>query len=358
MKSLLKKIIFLVGVLVVITILGCVCLYNYYTSPVDKNNSENLRLEVNKNDTFYSIGDKLTSLGLIRNSFIYKIQIKLKKPNNLQAGVFELSKSMNLDEIIDTLNSGSKINGTLINITIKEGLNIRKLAKLIDEKTENTYDDVLNKVSDKTYLNTLISKYWFLNEDILNTSIYYPLEGYLFPDTYQISTKFSVEEIFKVLLDQTDKVLSKYKNQITSSKFSIHQIMTLASIIELEAGNANDRSGVAGVFVNRINARMALGSDVTTYYALKIDDFSHSLTKSELNTCNNGYNTRCSGKLGLPVGPICLPGEESIKAAINPTSHSYYYFVADKTGKTYLTSNYTEHNRIINELKNKGLWQA
>lgn len=335
-----------------------VVLYNVLTSPVDKNNDEIIRFEVVQNDTFYSIGQKLLDKDLIKSDFVYKIYIKLNNPNNLQVGIYSLNKTMGLKEIIDILNGGSTYNPYITNITIKEGNNIRKIASIIDEKTDNSYDDVLNKLSDNAYISSLIEKYWFLTDDILNSKIYYSLEGYLFPETYQISSKNTVEEIFKVLLDQTDAILSKYKNDIENSSYSIHQIMTLASIIELEAGNADDRAGVAGVFYNRLNSKWSLGSDVTTYYGSKIDNFSYSLTNKELNDCTNGYNTRCLTKVGLPVGPISNPGEESIKATINPTSHNYYYFVADCKGKTYLNTNSAGHKAIIDKLKAAGNWCA
>lgn len=356
--KLIKKLIFIfIIVLVLIGIVGVV-LYNVYTSPVDKKDNESIRFEVVENDTFYSIGNKLIKAKLIKSEFVYKLYIKLNKPSNLQAGIYSLDKTMDLKGIVDILNGGSTYNPYITNITIKEGNNMRKIASIIDEATDNTIEDVLNKVADNAYISSLIDEYWFLTDDILNSKIYYPLEGYLFPETYQISSKNTVEEIFKILLDQTDVILSKYKDDIENSNYSIHEMVTLASIIELEAGNALDRAGVAGVFYNRLNSKLTLGSDVTTYYGSKIDDFSYSLTKKELNDCSNSYNTRCSTKVGLPVGPIANPGEESLKAAINPSSHSYYYFVADCKGKTYLNTNSAGHTATINKLKAEGNWCA
>ena len=96
--------------------------------------------------------------------------------------------------------------------------NVRKIATVISEKTNNTYDDVLNTLKDVAYINELINTYWFLTDDILNSKIYYPLEGYLFPETYQVSKTNTVKEIFKIMLDQTDIRLTKYV--ITS--YSIH----------------------------------------------------------------------------------------------------------------------------------------
>lgn len=133
-------------------------------------------------------------------------------------------------------------------------------------------------------------------------------------------------------------------------------MMTLASIIELEAGKADDRKGVAGVFYNRLNSGWSLGSDVTTYYAEKIDNWTRDLKTSELNSCN-AYNTRSSCMTGkLPVSPICNPSVGSIEAAIEPTNHKYYYFVADKNGKTYFTKSDSEHASKVRELKRNGLW--
>lgn len=353
-----KKIIIGLLLLGIVSIIALVVIANVLTAPVNPKDKEVIRFEVVENDTFYSLGKKLLDENLIKSEFAYKVYVKLNKPNNLQMGIYSLSRNMSLEEIIDILNGGSTYNPYIVDITIKEGYNMRKIAKTIEELTENSYDEVLEKLTDNAYVSKLIEDYWFLTDDILDSKIYYPLEGYLFPETYQISSKNSVEEIFKVLLDQTNIVLTKYKNEIENSKYSIHEIMTLSSIVEQEAGNANDRASVAGVFYNRLNAKWSLGSDVTTYYGSKIDDFSYSLTNKELKDCTNAYNTRCATKVGLPVGPICNPGEESIKAAINPTPHDFYYFVADCSGNTYLNKNSAGHSQIIQKLKNDGNWCA
>ena len=135
--------------------------------------------------------------------------------------------------------------------------------------------------------------------------------------------------------------------------------MTLASIVELEGANADDRAAVAGVFYNRLKDGWVLGSDVTTYYYLKIDDFKQSLNGNKnLFTCDYAYNTRCTSFVGLPVGPVSNPGNESIAAVMNYKKHNYYYFVADCKGKTYLSKDATEHYNTINRLKNDNNWCA
>ena len=312
---------------------------------------------VEKGDTWYSIGNKLYDGKFVRSYKFYKLYIKLFRPKNVEAGSYIISASMTLPEIVDTLEAGTKTNPNNIKITFKEGLNMRGIAKVIDENTDNSYDDVMNLLADTEYIDSLINEYWFLAEEIKNSELYYPLEGYLFPNTYEVDKTGDVKSIFKVMLDQMDKELSKYKEDITKSKYSIHEILTLASIIELEAGNISDRSSVAGVFYNRLENRWTLGSDVTTYYALKIDDPTYVLNASELATCSR-YNTRGNCVVGLPVGPIDNPGAESIKAAMEPAETDMFYFVADCDGKTYLAKTEYQHNRNIANLKKEGKWSC
>lgn len=333
----------------------------YKVNMTGTSNSDTKKIVNIEEGTINDIAKTLKDNNLIKNVSIFKVYIKLTNKSNLKAGTYELSENMGVEKIVKILEEGTKYNPNEISITFKEGINIRKIATLISENTNNSYDDVIKKASDETFIDTLIDKYWFLTEDIKNKNIYYSLEGYLFPDTYRFNNReVTTEEIFTKMLDEMDKKLSKYKDEINKSDLSVHEIITLASVVELEGAKATDRKGVAGVFYNRLasSAYPTLGSDATTYYASKIDDWSYSLTYKELNDCKNKYNTRCSSNTGLPIGPICNPGIESIEATINPDKHEYYYFVADCNGKVYLTKNSTEHNNIINKLKKEDNWCA
>ena len=143
------------------------------------------------------------------------------------------------------------------------------------------------------------------------------------------------------MLDETDKKLTPYKNSIQNSNYSIHEILTLASIVELEGANSDDRNGIAGVFMNRLKSKWSLGSDVTTYYAVGIDFNERDLYMSEINDYNS-YNTRSSQMAG--------------KLPVSPKKHNYYYFVADKNKKTYFSKTSSEHTATINKLKKDNLW--
>jgi len=295
--------------------------------------------------TMNDILEDLKEEELIRNVLFSKVYVKLENIS-IQAGTYELNQNMNTIKIINILSTGKVTNKYEINITFKEGKNIRQYAKVISEATSNTEDDVFNLLKDKDYINSLISKYWFLTDEIKNTAIYYPLEGYLFPETYRFKNKdVTVEEIFETMLNQTNIILTKYKSEIEDSKMSVHEFLTLASIVELEGLYDDDRAMIAGVFYNRLETGDSLGSDVTTYYAVKKDmGLNPVLTAMDI-AYNSPYNTRLSSMVGkLPIGPISNPGEVSIKAVIEPTDSNYYFFIANcKTGKTEFSRTFEEH---------------
>ena len=234
---------------------------------------------------------------------------------------------------------------------------MRYIAKTIAENTNNTEEDVFSLLENENYIDSLIEKYWFITNEVKQEDIYYPLEGYLLPDTYVFEDEdVTVKNIFSVILNFTEKYLDEYKEEIENNDLTVHQILTMASLAELEGKSLEDRKEIVGVFFNRIYDGMSLGSDVSTYYAFKVDMGERDLTSKELNT-ENPYNTRgpnMSGK--IPIGPICNPSKTAIEAVLHYTETDAYYFVADKNGKVYFTKNNDEHIKMINKLKNEGLW--
>lgn len=350
-----KIIIIILGVLLAL-IFAVGFYYNYQISSMSKKNEE--VIVTISGGSITSIGETLKQNKLIRSVFIFKLYTKLNHKNNLKAATYKFNRNMNMKKLVDNLEKGSTYNPDQIIVTFKEGLNVRKIAKVVEENTNNTYDSFMELMNDKEYIKSLIEDYWFLTDDILNDKIYYPLEGYLFPETYFFKNKdVTSKEIVKTMLDEMNTKLEPYQKDIESSGFSIHELITLSSIVEMEGATSKDRASVAGVFVNRINDKWSLGSDVTTYYYLKIDDFKTSLNGNpNLYTCDNAYNTRCRTYIGLPVGPISNPGMDSLESTIKYHKHDYYYFVADCTGKTYLSKNATEHYNTIEKLKRENNW--
>ncbi len=332
----------------------CLTLFNYELS---KTSNDRAKIEVIvKPGTIDSIATTLYDKGLIKNKFAFKLYIKLTGKSNLKAATYNLSKNMGVRKIVKILSDGKGEDSNKIKITFKEGYNIRNIAKIISSDTNITEDEFYEKLNNEEYLKSLISKYWFLTDDILKSGIYYSLEGYLYPNTYYFSSKdIKPEDIINTMLEETNRQLTPYKDKIENNKMSINNLMTMASIVELEGVTLNDRKGIVGVFNNRLEAGMNLGSDVTTYYAAKINMGDRDLYSNELNDCNN-YNTRCPSFTKLPIAPICNPEINSIIAVLEPEDNNYYYFVADKNRKIYFSKNITEHNNIIRKLKNEGLW--
>lgn len=333
-------------------LLGTFGFYQYEISPTDKKSTATYEVVVKQGMSTSEIADLLKKKNLIRNSFFFKVYMKLNRKQTIKAATYDLKKSMDLDTIVSLLEVG-KANDD-ISITFKEGKTIKDYAKVLSTNTNISEEDFLAKMKDKTYLTSLINSYWFLTDTILNDDIYYGLEGYLAPDTYNFKDKdVSIEEVVKTLLDQEETNLEPYNNKI--NKANIHDILTLASMAELEGVKEKDRKMIVGVFQNRLSKNMNLGSDVTTYYAFS-EDMTKDLTSEMFNTYNP-YNTRSSQMAGkLPVGPICNPSKSSIEASINPTSSDYYYFVADKNGNVYYTKTSSEHSAKVKELKDKGDW--
>lgn len=352
LKKKFKIILVLVAILLIgiATLLGTYC---YFKSPVS-NDKKEVSIVIENGSTISDIAALLKKEGLIKDENFFKLYVKLKKVSNVYAAKYYFSPSMNLDEIINTLNEGG-YNENEISITFKEGINMRGIAKLIKENTSNSEDDVYKKLKDEKYLNSAIEKYWFLTDDIKNSKIYYSLEGYLFPDTYRFNSKdVTVEEIFNKMLDQMEKELNKYKKQIENSKYSVHELMTLASITQSEGYNEDDFKNIASVFYNRLKTGMALGSCVTSYYGVK-KDMTDELLQKDIDA-SNPYNTRGNNPVKMPIGPISMPGAKALDATLDPIETSYYFFVSDKNNKLYFTKTLNEHERMITKLQNEGLW--
>ena len=349
-KRKLKK-SFKLGVLIFLIIV-LLSIFIYLFTPVSNSTKEQV-ITIESGASTKEIATILKDNKLIKSKILFEILSKIKNAN-FYAAIYKLSPNMTINEIIEELqSSGININDTTI--TIKEGQNIRQIAKLIEENTNINYDDIIAKTKDKEYLNELIDKYWFIEKDIKNTDLYYNLEGYLFPDTYSINKEeTNVENIFALFLNQMDQVLSEYKKDIEKSEYSIHKLLTLASITQSEGYDDDDFKNIASVFYNRMNDQMALGSCVTSYYGVK-KDMDEALTNSDIND-QNKYNTRGDSPVLFPVGPISSPGKKAIEAVVNPIKTNYYYFVSDKNHKLYFTKTLKEHEQTITKLEQEGLW--
>ncbi len=340
-----KKIIILLILGVMAVILGGIMFYYEYSLGAVSDDETSVIVEIKEGTNGKEIIDKLYEANLIKNKYTVYFYYKMKGNLNLQAGNYMLNRTMDVENIFQKISSGDTIN-EVVQITFKEGKWVPKYVSLISEGFGYQESEIYGIISDIAYLKELIDKYWFLTEDILNESIYYPLEGYLYPDTYIFSKEATIKEIIEKILDNTNTKLEPYKALLTSSdKYSIHEYMTMASIIELEANKEEDRKKVSQVLYKRLDSNDTLGSDVTTYYGAK-KSMSEELSWNELTT-STPYNTRVTdGSMNgkLPVGPITNPTVSSIDASLNKADTDYYYFIANVcTGEVFFTSTIEEH---------------
>lgn len=340
-----KKLLIILGVILGI-IVALIATYFILLTPSSKSNKV-ITFTVKKGDGKEKIIDNLKDAKLIRSKYATIIYLVISGNKNLQAGTYEFSRDMSTQNIINSLNSGDVIKEfkPSVKVTLKEGVTLKEYLKLISDGTNIDFDEAIKKVNDKAFLKGLIADYWFLTEDILDDNIYYALEGYLFPETYEFYKETTIEQVIRRILNVTNEKLSPLKEEIKKSKYSVHEIITIASIAEKEANKYEDRRMVAQVINKRLELNMSLGMDVTSYYGVQ-KSMKETLTRVDLND-ENPYNTRVTTFIGLPVGPICNPSLDSINAVLEPANTDYVYFVADiLTGKVYFAKDYEGFNKL------------
>ncbi|MDO5576279.1 MAG: endolytic transglycosylase MltG [Fibrobacter sp.] len=275
-----------------------------------------------------SIADSLVQKKVITNKKAFLFWLKISGlERKVQAGKVSFVKGEG------ALNAAEKLlNATPeeVVITIPEGLTIFQTAKYVSNQAGIDTTEFLNLCQDTVFIRSL-------NIAALT------LEGYLFPNTYRFGKKVSVREIIKKMVSQFEKVYSELEpDPKLSSKYSKHEFLTLASIVEKEATLASERTRISGVFHNRLRIGYPLGADPTIRYALR--KFSGPLRVSELKN-PSPYNTR--NHTGLPPGPICSPGKGALQAAVAPMDTKELYFVAkwDGSGEHDFSLTNEEHDR-------------
>lgn len=281
------------------------------TSPVNLNQKKEFTFVVADGESISGIAERLKKQKLIKNSFLFKILVKIKKlDQKIQAGSFLLSPSLDNLSLARKLTIGSFD----VWITIPEGLRKEEVAEKINAKLP-------------------IDK----NEFIKNAK-----EGYLFPDTYLIPKNYSAIDIIKLMENNFSQKVPSLKDQET---------LILASIVEREAMVAKDRPIVAGILLKRFQNGWPIEADATTQYALGFSSeektwWKKNLTLDDLKI-DSPYNTRKN--LGFPPMPICSPGLAAINASFAPLKTSYWYYLSDKDGLMHYAVTLDEHNNNINK---------
>ena len=331
-------------ILVLAVLVGAGGYYTLGLRPVDPGSEEKVIVEIPNGSGASAIVDILDDAGLVKNRFCAKVNSRIGGYDSLMANTYIFSPSMSFKEIMTVINEGTFEYISKESVEVKDGARLQQVAEAISEQLPYTADEILEKWSDKEYLNQLIDKYWFLTDEILDKDIMYPLEGYLYADTYFVTSDNSdIEGFTEMCLDRMDEVLSERKDAIKASGFSVHELLTLTSIVTKEA-TAEDQAGVAGVFMNRLDQGMSLGSDVTVCYIFQEDRVDLKVSQLE---STNPYNTRKFA--GLPPGPICQVVEDAIDATLNYEKHDYLFFIADEQGIVRYSTDQAGHESNIDE---------
>lgn len=334
-----KKAFKIIGISFGFFVIICFAIFNILLSRVS-NSDEYVDFVVEYGQSRVEIIENLKNAGLIKNKEASLIYVGIHN-YKIQAGTYHLNRADNSRDILKNMSNGSYLKQKeTINVLFIEGKRITDYASVISDNFGYDYDEVIKVFKDKEYAKTLIDKYSFLKNDILDDEIYYPLEGYLFPNKYSFYKDATVEEIIEKMLKETGNKLNSLQSSIDASGMSIHEILTKASIVEAEGTNASNRAKISQVIDKRISINMNLGMDVTTYYAVQ-KPLTSNLSNKDLASTSK-YNTRLASNLGLPIGPICNPSLESITAALNPSNDNYIYFYASKDGTIKFTDNYDE----------------
>jgi UPF0755 protein len=349
--SIVRKIVAVCLLLLIITFgVAGIFAYNYVKdglAPIDATNEELIDIHIPIGSTSTRIGKILEENNLVEAAGFFRYYVRYKNETGFQAGDYQLSKSMDLDEIIVALKEGTVFQDYALSFTIPEGRWLESVLTIIADKTGHDLEALQAKVLDQEYLESLIDRFDILTEAILDEQIRWPLEGYLFPSKYDfIDEKPAIEAIIETMLARTEQVVEQYSGDLEDSDYSIHEIITLASIIEGEAQKTEDRYIISGVLYNRLKDSMPLQVDPTVAYAHG-EHFSRTLyVHLEIDSPYNTYRYA-----GIPVGPINNPGEASIKAALQPEDHNYKFFYAKSDGEVIYTETFKQHEEALRKYR-------
>ncbi|MEP7146905.1 MAG: endolytic transglycosylase MltG [bacterium] len=315
-------------------------LYQIFFSNYHWEGNEEKRFDIEKGKNLDEIINDLKDAGIIANPLLFKLAVKLSgKENQIISRTYLFKNGMSNSELLSQLTD--KNNNQLIRITIPPGYNIKQIAKLAEKKLFLLKDKFIAEASNDSLINLL-----GLTARVKN------LEGFLLPDSYDVSPSISEKNLVQLLFNEFRKKVLDNKDiqsKLSEQNTTLLDALTLASIIEGETQLDKEKPVIAGVYLNRIKKGMRLEADPTIQYALP-DGPKSRLLYEDLKI-NSPYNTYMNK--GLPPGPINNPGLSSINAALNPDKNKFLFFVATGEGGHKFTENYEDHLKAVSEYKQK-----
>ncbi|WP_101844372.1 endolytic transglycosylase MltG [Halobacillus sp. Marseille-P3879] len=337
------------AVLAVLLIIGIISGYFYIKSslqPVDPDDESQINVEVPIGSSTSQIASILKDNDVIKNELIFRFYTKFKNETGFQAGDYSFTASMTLDEIIESLKTGKIVKEPVVRVTIPEGRNLEQIAQIYAEEFEFSEEEFLETANDEEYVNELIEEHsTLLTDEVLDDDIRYPLEGYLYATTYDYFVEDpSIEQIIDEMVSRTEATVSERSEAIEERDMSVHEIITMASLVENEAPNEDSRKEIAGVFYNRLEEDMMLQTDPTVLYALGEHKDRVLYEDLEVDSPYNTYQVE-----GIPAGPISSFNVNSLDAVLEPTDSDYLYFLANDDGEIFYSETLDEHNELREE---------
>ncbi len=292
-------------------------------------------VEIPPGSSTASMANRLTAAGVVPNTLAFRAAVWVRKAGRrLQAGEYRFDRAATPIEVVDRIARGDVY---LRTITFREGLTIRQMAALFEEKGFGPAQEFASAAANPERIRALDPQ----APD---------LEGYLFPDTYALPRRATAETLVDRMVAEFEKVLAPdLRARATARGLSVRELVALASIVEKETGTPEERPLVAAVYTNRLRIGMGLQCDPTVIYALeRAGRYDGNLRRGDL-TIDSPYNTYRYP--GLPPGPIAAPGRASLEAAASPASVSYLYFVSRNDGSHVFASTLDEHNRNVRQFQ-------
>jgi len=330
-----RKIISLIIGAIGLIIAGIIVFYGL--QPVDRQASQVRLINIPQGASTIQIATLLAEEQVIRNPLLFRMLTRIERlDNKLQAGEYELVAGMTSTEVLRKLALGETVSYIF---TIPEGFTVEQIALLLADK---------NLADRERFLALARRENTTADSENTISPFGYAIEGFLFPDTYRISKGMKEEEIIALMLKRFNAtVTGEMRTKAASQGLTLHQLMTLASLVEREAKSASERPIIAAVFLHRLRIEMPLQSCATIQYILGTPKQELSVQDTQIESPYNTYL-----HTGLPPGPIANPGVDSVSAVLYPADTEVLYFVAKSDGTHIFSKTYEEHLQAIEQINN------
>ncbi len=340
MKNKTQKIILLLGAIAIIVLVAVGSTFLYLLTPMNKDSNEIIKFKVNSGATLGSVAEDLFEQGLIRFPQAFYVYSRIVG-TNLQAGIFNVSEAMSVQELSEIFESGRFES---IRVSIPEGITVRQIGRILESKEVTTFDDFIEASKDST----LLAEF-----NIPSLSF----EGFLFPDTYNLDPNMSGDAVIRIMVSNFFDKVSEIEGLKDLNRDDLFQRLILASIVEREYRVSSEAPLIASVFENRLEHNIGLYSCATLVYVItEIQGRPHPeiITYEDIEI-DNPYNTYMWA--GLTPTPISNPGMVALNAAARPADTNYFYFrLIDPTiGNHIFTSDFDDHIEAGISIQTKGL---